>query len=52
MFVACQGVLEAKDNLATKIVRAEDEIKELTKRAQAALEADDEAAARAFLERK
>ena len=47
-----RGVLEAKDTLAAKIVRMEDEIKDLTKRAEAALEADDEAAARAFLEKK
>lgn len=45
-------VLEAKDTLAAKIVRMEDEIKDLTKSAEAALEADDEAAARAFLEKK
>ena len=50
--IADQGVLEAKDTLAAKIVRMEDEIQDLTKRAEAALEADDEAAARAFLEKK
>lgn len=44
--------MEAKDNLAARIVRVEEEVKDLTKRAEAALEADDEVAARAFLEKK
>eukprot|EP00438_Fugacium_kawagutii_P016285 Skav201199 [mRNA] locus=scaffold633:455197:458973:- [translate_table: standard] len=47
-----ESVMEAKDNLAARIVRMEEEVKDLTKRAEAALEADDEAAARAFLEKK
>lgn len=45
-------VLEAKDTLAAKIIRLEDEIQDLTKRAEAALEAEDEATARAFLEKR
>lgn len=45
-------MLEAKDTLAAKIIRLEDEIQDLTKRAEAALEAEDEATARAFLEKR
>lgn len=51
-FAFFQGVLEAKDTLAAKIIRLEDEIQDLTKRAEAALEAEDEATARAFLEKR
>ena len=51
-FTFFQGVLEAKDTLAAKIIRLEDEIQDLTKRAEAALEAEDEATARAFLEKR
>ena len=43
---------EIKDSLAAKAVRLQDDVDDLTKKATSAVEADDEAAARTFLERK
>lgn len=45
-------VEEIKDSLAAKVVRLDTEVEELTSRASEALKADDEAAARLFLEKK
>lgn len=45
-------VIEVKESLARKVLRLEDEVEELTEKAKQAIEADDEDAARSFLEKK